>query len=102
MKTKQNITAIIYDRKGKVISVGKNSYVKSHPMQAKLGAMVGRPDAIFLHAEIDALVKLRDWTKAHKIVVTRVGAAGDYLLAKPCPACEHAISMAGIKRVEHT
>jgi deoxycytidylate deaminase len=102
MSTKQNLTAIIYDKKGRVVSVGKNSYVKTHPFQAELGARTGKPDAIYLHAEVDALVKLKDWTKAHKIVVTRIGANGGPLLAKPCEACQRAIKMAGIKYVEHT
>lgn len=102
MSSKQNLTAIIYDRKGRVISVGKNSYVKTHPLQARLGAKTGKPEAIFLHAEVDALVRLKDWSKAHKMVVTRIGKDGGPLLAKPCPACQHAIEMAGIQHIEHT
>jgi deoxycytidylate deaminase len=102
MSSPQNLTAIIYDKKGRVISIGKNSYVKTHPLQAKLGAKTGRPEAIYLHAEVDALVKLKDWNKAHRIVVTRIGRNGDLLLAKPCPACQHAIKLAGIKHIEHT
>lgn len=67
-----------------------------------MGAKTGRPEAIYLHAEVDALVKLKDWDRAHRIVVTRIGRNGDTLLAKPCPACQHAIKLAGIKHVEHT
>ena len=99
---RQNLTAIIYDRKGRVISMGKNSYIKTHPLQAKLANEVGLRDKIFLHAEIDALVKLKNWDKAHKIVITRTGKNGDLLLAKPCPVCERAIKLAGIKEIQHT
>jgi len=102
MTTRQNLTAIIYDRRGRVISVGKNSYVKTHPLQARFAAKAGRPEAIYLHAEVDALVRLKDWSHAHKIVITRVGKSGDTLLAKPCESCQRAIEMAGIKVVEHT
>ena len=99
---KQNLTAIIYDRKGRVISMGKNSYIKTHPYQAKLANEVGLSDKIYLHAEIDALVKLKNWDKAHKIVITRIGKSGEPLLAKPCPVCERAIKLAGIKEIQHT
>lgn len=101
-RQKQNITAIIYDRKGRIVSVGKNSYIKTHPLQAKLGAATGNPEAIYLHAEVDALIRLRDWKKAHKIVIARYGKSGNPLLAKPCQACQRAITMAGIELVDHT
>lgn len=102
MGCKQNITALIYDKRGRLISIGKNSYVKTHPMQAKFANQVGLEHKQFLHAEIAALVRLKDWSKAHKIVVTRYGKNGEPVLAKPCPVCERAINQAGIKHIEHT
>jgi tRNA(Arg) A34 adenosine deaminase TadA len=102
MSCKQNITAIIYDRKGRIISIGRNSYLKTHPLQAKYARQVGAPDKIFLHAEIEALVKLRDWSKAAKILVTRYSKSGEPILAKPCKVCQHALSLAGITQIEHT
>ena len=30
----QNIIATVYDRRGRVLAVGKNSYVKTHPKQS--------------------------------------------------------------------
>lgn len=102
MSCKQNITAIIYDRKGRIISIGRNSYLKTHPLQAKCAKHVGTPDKIFLHAEIEALVKLRDWSKAAKILVTRYSQSGEPILAKPCKVCQHALSLAGITQIEHT
>lgn len=96
----QNITAIIYDKRGKVLSVGKNSYVKTHPKQAKHAKMVGLPEKEFLHAEVDAIIRCRDISKAHKILVTRINKSGNYANAKPCPICKSAIKEAGIKHVE--
>lgn len=101
-KVKHNITAIVYDRKGRIVSMGKNSYFKTHPLQAKYAQEVGLEEKIFLHAEVDALVKLKDWKRAHKIVITRFGKTGEPLLAKPCKVCEHAIRLAGIEHIEHT
>lgn len=99
---KPNVTAFVYDKKGNVLGVGRNSYVKTHPLQAKAASAVGQPKRIFLHAEIDALTKVRDWSLAAKIVVVRRGAKGQELLAKPCPICEYVIKQTGIKQVEHT
>jgi hypothetical protein len=98
----QDITAVIYDKKGRIISIGKNSYVKTHPKQALHAARVGRPEKIFLHAEMDAIIRCRNLSKAYRIVVSRVSKRGKYVNAKPCPVCESAITESGIKHVEWT
>lgn len=102
MKTRQNLTAIITDRKGNVLSIGKNSYVKTHPLQARHAAMMGVPDKIHLHAEIHAIALCKNLDKAYKISVFRYGRNGKPLLAKPCSICQSAIRSTGIKIVEHT
>lgn len=99
---RQNITAIIYDKKGRILSIGKNSYVKTHPLQAKLAAKAGDPKAVYLHAEIDAIVRCKDLQKAHTIEVLRIGKDGTLLPAKPCKICAPGIVAAGIKRVKHS
>lgn len=101
-KARFDITAIIYDKRGKVLSIGKNSYVKTHPYQAKCAREVGLPDKQFLHAEIHAIVRCKRLDKAHRIVVMRFDKEGGEKNAKPCPVCESAIRAAGIKVVEHT
>ena len=101
-KARFDITAIIYDKRGKVLSIGKNSYVKTHPYQAKCAQRVGLPDKQFLHAEIHAIVRCRRLEKAHRIVVFRFDSEGQEKNAKPCPVCQSAIDAAGIKIVEHT
>lgn len=98
----QNITALIYDRKGRVLSVGQNSYVKTHTLQAIHAKRVGQPERQYLHAEIHAITKCRDLSKAYKIFVTRHNKNGQPVLAKPCEVCMSAIKSAGIKNVEHT
>jgi hypothetical protein len=99
---RQNITALIYDKRGRVISVGKNSYVKTHPLQAKFARQHGESYKQFLHAEIHAITRCKDLSKAHRIFVVRYNKAGQPMLAKPCPICASAISEAGIRFVEHT
>jgi len=100
--TKHVLSAVIYDKRGRVISVGQNSYVKTHPLQAKHANQVGLPDKQFLHAEIHAIVRCRDLSKAHRIFVSRWDSKGNPALAKPCPVCMSAIEAAGIEVVEHT
>ncbi len=103
-RTKQKklyeITALAYSKDGRLLSVGKNSYTKTHPLQARLAAKVGRPKAIYIHAELDALIKARE--DVHKLVVLRYDSKGNPMMAKPCNICESAIRMFGVKNVEHT
>ena len=101
-KKRFEITAIVYDKKGKVLSVGKNSYVKTHPLQAEHAIKVGLPHKQFLHAEIHAISRCKQLDRAHKIVVLRFDSSGLPRSAKPCPVCESAIEAAGIKVIEHT
>lgn len=98
----QHITAVIYDRRGRVLSVGQNSYVKTHPYQAKLAERAGEPYKQYLHAEVHAIVKCADLSRAHRIFVSRWDNNGRPMLAAPCPICRSAIEAAGIKVVEHT
>lgn len=101
MNVKQDITAIIYDKRGRILAVGKNSYVKTHPLQAKY-AKPHNAHKVFLHAEVAAIVKCRDLSKAHRISIFRVNKQGNYMKAAPCPVCQDAIAASGIKFIEHT
>lgn len=97
-----NIKAIIFDKKGRVLSIGHNDYNKSHPVMAALSAKHNEPYKIYPHAEVMAILKCKDLTKAYKILVTRVNNKGDLLLAKPCAICQGAIKAAGITLIEHS
>ena len=94
------ITALAYAKDGRLLSVGKNSYTKTHPLQAKLAARVGKPEAIYLHAEMAALVKARE--PVHRLVVLRYDSRGKPKNAAPCCICREAIRMFDVKHVEHT
>jgi deoxycytidylate deaminase len=101
MSRKQDITAIAYDKRGKILSVGKNSYVKTHPMQARFARWSGNSGRVFLHAEIAALIKARS-SRVHKLVIFRYDRHGKPALAKPCECCQAAIEHFGVKLVEYT
>lgn len=100
MCNKQEITATIFDKRGRILAVGKNSYDQSHPRQAYYAAKVGDPKKIYLHAEIAALIKCKG--NPYKIKIERYNKQGEPRLAKPCPICELAIKEAGISFVEYT
>lgn len=100
-RRKFTIKASTLDSKGRVISVGYNSYTKTHPKQAKLAKMVGLECKQHLHAEIAAIIKSKG-RLIHKIKIERYDVNGNPKLAAPCPVCQMAIKMAGIKFVEYT
>ena len=100
MSRKYEITALAYDKRGKLLSVGRNSYTKTHPLQAQLGRRAGKPNSIYLHAELAALLKARE--QVWKLVVLRYDKEGKPVLAKPCPSCKLAIKQFQVKQVEYT
>lgn len=102
---KQRLYAVITDKKGNIISEGSNTYSKSHPIQFYYAEKVGRGNAIFLHAEMNAIVRIIRSTnrrKPHSIYVARVNCKGEPVMAKPCEICEMAIEEAGIENVYYT
>ena len=94
------ITAFAYDKRGRLLSIGRNSYIRTHPLQAKLAKKAGRPQAIYVHAELSALLKARQ--QVHKLVVVRYNKDGTPGNAKPCEICQLAIKEFGVKHIEHT
>lgn len=96
------ITAVIYDKRGRVLSVGNNSYIKTHPLQAHHARKAGEPYKTYLHAEVHAIVKCRDINKAHSMKIFRFLEDGSPALARPCHTCTSAIRAAGINIVTHT
>ena len=97
-----DVTAIIYDKHGRALSIGKNSYTKTHPIMLRHGIKVGRPQKIYLHAEVEAILKCRNLDKAYRIAVFRYGKSGQPLSAKPCPVCMSIIANTNIQIIEHT
>lgn len=102
MTATQNITAIVRDRRGKILSIGKNSYIKTHTLQAKIAKRVGLEEKVYQHAEIAALVKLRDHHKPHSIEILRINKQGKYMMAAPCSICAEAIKLFNISNVRYT
>ena len=68
---------------------------------ARESAKHGEPYKVFLHAEIDAIVRCKDMSKASRIVVMRFDANGLPVNSKPCPICMGLLSTYNL-RIEHT
>lgn len=96
-KDKYCLCAIITDKKGNILSVGKNDYFRSHPTQAYYAEKCGNKHSIFIHAEIDALTKIPYGKKPYAIYIARINKNGEPVIAKPCQICQEAIKDAGIK-----
>jgi deoxycytidylate deaminase len=96
-----HVAAIIY--RNRVVAWGTNSY-KSHPLQLENSR---NPESIFLHAEIDVLIKaskvltVKEMEKA-SIVVMRLYKKGGLAPSKPCSGCQKYITSLGIKKVIFT
>lgn len=105
VRNAQLAAMIVY--KGRIISIGYNQK-KTHPMAAKFGK---NPDAIFLHAEVDAIVKAKKKLsdaelKKSTLIVLRVKEDNEgnkmFGIAKPCPGCSKCIEAHEIKKVIYT
>lgn len=96
---KQQIGCVITDKKGRVIAAGYNRK-KTHPLQAQYAKQYN-PEKIYLHAEIDAIIKLKGEIP-HTLYVGRIMKSGDYGIARPCPICMAALIEVGVKRVVFT
>jgi len=99
-RKRYKIIACALDKKGKVLAIRTNDYECSHPLQKHFAVLVGKPEAIFLHAEIAALIAAKK--EVHKLLIARVDKNGKPLPAKPCPICEKAIEAFGVKEIEYT
>lgn len=95
------MTAIIKDKKGGLLSLGKNSYIKTHPLMYKTARSNGNfnPLTVYIHAEVDAIVKCKNIEKAYSIDVYRINSAGKYVSSKPCSVCLSVIQSTGIRKI---
>lgn len=94
----RHAAAIVY--KNKIIAIGKNQD-KTHPVQMEYQADGHK---IYLHAEIDAIVKARkshgtEFLKNCDIYVLRLTKGGSVSNSKPCAGCQKAIDAFKFKGV---
>lgn len=100
----RHVAAVTY--KGKILAVGCAKY-KTHPLQKKMQEEIGNTERIYLHAEIDALVKVinkhgTDVLSECDLHVVRVSKGGSVSSSKPCEGCQRAINAFNIRKVYHS
>ena len=100
--TKHVIRATIFDKRGRILSTATNNYLRSHPIQARFAKAAGEPLRVFLHAEIAALIKLKENDRPYHISVERYTKDGKPALAAPCAVCLAAIKHYNLVKIEHT
>ena len=103
MSYKQSkLFAVCYDKRNRILSAGENDYTKSHPLMATLARQVNEhPEKIYLHAEVQALLRAGD-KPVHRLTVQRFNANGEPALAKPCKVCQRALELYGVKVLEYS
>jgi len=98
---RMRVGAMTLDNKGRILSIGFNSYTKSHPLMYTNRYFDGHK--IYLHAEVDALVKARNkGVTARYMIIARIGAKGDLKLAKPCIRCMYQLALSELDSVYYT
>ncbi len=100
-KRRYAVTALAYDSKGRLLSVGQNSYHKTHPLQKRFAERSSNPHRIYLHAEIDALIKARG-KQVDRLVVIGYNTNGKLVCTKLCDCCRLAINYFKVPHVEHS
>jgi tRNA(Arg) A34 adenosine deaminase TadA len=98
----QTLAACVVKR-NKIISFGHNKK-KTHPLQNKFNK---HPQAIYLHAEIDAIKNALKRLSVENLVgstlyIVRTKKDGSEGLAKPCCGCMQAIESFNIGKVIYT
>lgn len=94
--------ACVLDKQGNILGEGKNEYLKSHPVQAKYAKIVNRPNAIYLHAECNAIVKALKHGKPYSIWIARAMSNNQSASAKPCDICQLLIKKSDIRQIHYT
>jgi len=94
------VIAASLDHHNNIISIGENSYQKTHPMQSRLSLKCGNRNREYLHAEIASLVKNRN--KPESIMIVRITSTGLVRIARPCNICNLAIRESGIRYIHFT
>lgn len=80
---------------GAVQSMGVNTY-RNQP------GIVDNVDCLSVHAEINALKRVKRNLSGAVVYVSRINNKGESRQSRPCPACLKALKDAGCKRIVYT
>lgn len=102
VKSSRHAAAIVY--KKRILAIGHNSKIKTHPIEFKFQR---HPGADFLHAEKDAIIRAMnrfgdEILRECSLYVLRVLKNGEIAGSKPCESCQEFIKAVKIKNVYWT
>lgn len=101
-KHRKRVVAVLSDKRGKIVSIGINSYEKTCAKQARIAKRLGLDEKVYTHAESSALNQDK-MGKGYKLTVVRVDAHGELCYSAPCVICGERIKQAkNIKIVEYS
>lgn len=101
-RKKFELQATCYDKRGRLLSVGKNSYRKSHPLMKFFSEKAGDSEhKVAIHAELQAVLRAGD-AQVYSIFVERYDAHGHPRLAKPCKTCQQMLKAFGVQEIRYT
>lgn len=87
-------------KSGSVLSIGLNKWRNDAALADEMFA-AGKSTNISVHAEIDALSRVRNPAGA-VLYIARVNRQGEPMMSKPCNECSKAIEESGITKVVYT
>ena len=100
---KHKFCSIITDKRNRILSIGFNSFQKTHPIQQKFAKKCGCEEKMYLHSEVAAIIALDYNAKPYNIYIARTNKSGNKgLLAKPCEICKKIIAKTSIKNIYYT
>lgn len=93
-----SIGAVIFNKRGKILAVGCNDVLKTHPMIRRYH------QHRTMHAEADAVLSSRHKVdlEGANILVYRENKAGELRLSRPCDTCQKILKIHGINKVYYT
>lgn len=92
------VYSVATDKRGNYLGEAMNSYVQTHPKQAKYGNVFGRLrdcniGSHVLHSEVKTLIKsAKSGRKVTDLYIARVDKQGNIKNAKPCVICQAMIT----------
>ncbi len=99
----QYMIGAVISKKNRVISNGCNTLKKTHPLQALYAKLTNNPEAIYLHAEMSAIVRAKEVDlEGATIHIFRRGLGGELRNSRPCDSCMRALIKRGIKKIHYT
>ena len=95
-----------FDKKGAVLAVAFNDYLKSSPIQKALSIRAGLSEhRTAVHSEVLCLVRAsrnHPSKRVHTLLIERYDAEGKPRLAAPCASCQLAIKDSKVQIVMYT